>query len=65
MPTKYVKKPIEEHKKPGRKPDNIPQETIDKVIDMRTNRYHLKEIGATTGLSRWKIRNILDKANIK
>ena len=56
MPTKYVKNPIEKHKKAGRKVDIIPQEIQLRIIDLRKNRYYLAEIEADTGVSQWKIR---------
>ena len=62
---RYKRIPEEQKKKPGRKCEVIEQEKIDKVFEMRSNRYTLKEITDTTGLSLWKVRHILDSMNIK
>lgn len=65
MPRHYIKKPIEEHKKAGRKPDILPQEIQLRIIDLRKNRYYLAEIEADTGVSQWKLRQFLKSVAVK
>ena len=56
MPTRYRRIPVELHKKAGRKCLPIEEEKINQIVEMRQNRYTLKEITNTTGLTLWKVK---------
>ena len=60
MPTRYRRIPVELHKKAGRKCLPIEEEKINQIVEMRQNRYTLKEITNTTGLTLWKVKRVLN-----
>ena len=62
MPTRYKRIPIELHKKAGRKCLPIEDEKINQIIEMRQNRYTLKEITNTTGLTLWTVKRVLNSS---
>ena len=63
MPSKYTKIPKENQKKPGRKPDPIPQEIQIKIIQMKADRYQIKTIAEELNLTPWRVSKVLKNPN--